>query len=175
MHNQPISIPMPSTSLRNQRLPSFSSNRFQLPRVRKARRPKWSRRRTNLSSGPSVGSNCARWCRLQIAPSTRWNSVASFRDASPSRPAASSGTWRRWRLGWLRGDQSPSPARSLLTSGNGDRARFESRVGFKQRHRRRDEHGDALLRRDPGIDDIRPLLHHVATLSFVFCLVVDAA
>ena len=68
-----------------------------------------------------------------------------------------------------------SPARSLLTSGNGDRALFESRVRLKQRHRRRDEHRDALLARDPGVDDIRPLLHHMAALHFVLRLVVDAA
>ena len=99
----------------------------------------------------------------------------NFRGVSPSRPAASSGTWRRSKRGWLRAEERRLAARSLLTSDNGDRARFESRVGFKQRHRRRDEHWDALLAHDPGVDDVRPLLHHMAALNFVLCLVVDAA
>ena len=74
-----------------------------------------------------------------------------------------------------RADPLRSPVRSIPTLRNGDRARFESRVGLKQRHRRGDEYRDALLARDPGVDDIRPLLHHMAALNFVLCLVVDSA
>jgi Acetyltransferase (GNAT) family len=47
---------------------------------------------------------------------------------SPFRPAASSGTWRRWGPGWLPADQPPLPARNLPTSGSGDRAL--SRAGW---------------------------------------------
>ena len=35
--------------------------------------------------------------------------------------------------------------------------------------------GTRFLPGDPGVDDVRPLLHHVATLHFVLGLVVDAA
>jgi hypothetical protein len=58
--------------------------------------------------------------------------------------------------------------------GNGDRALFESRVRLEHRHRRRDEHRNALLARNPGVNDVRPLLHHVPALNFVLGLVVDA-
>jgi hypothetical protein len=160
---------------RNQRLPSFSSNRFQLPRVRKTHgNGRWSRQRTNLSSGPSVDSSCARWCHSPIAPFTKWSSVENFHGASPSRPGASYGICRRSKPGWLHVDQPQLSAHSLPTSGNADRARLESRIGIEQRHRRRDEHRDALLARDPSVDDIRPLLHHMATLNFILSLVVDA-
>ena len=123
----------------------------------------------------SAGINCAKWCRLPTAPSTKWNSAENFRDASLFRPAASSGTSRKSKPGWPRADQPRSPARNLPMSGNGDHARFERWVRFKQRHRRRDEHRDALLARDPGVDDVRPLLHHMAALHLVLRLVVDAA
>lgn len=135
----------------------------------------WRQRQRNLSSALSVGSNCAKWFRSPTARSMRWSSEGNFRDASPSRRDASSGTSRRWRSGWLRADQPQSLARGLLTSGNGDHALFESRVGLKQRHRRRNEHRYALLARDPGVYDVRPLLHHMAALSLVLRLVVDAA
>ena len=85
-------------------------------------------------------------------------------DLSGSRSVA--------RLAPIRSDR---PRAIIPMLGNGDRARFESRVRLKQRHRRRDEYRDALLARDPGVDDIRPLLHHMATLHLVLCLVVDSA
>jgi hypothetical protein len=59
-------------------------------------------------------------------------------------------------------------------SGNGARARFDRRVQFKQRHPSWDEHRHALFASNPGIDDVRPFLHHVTALHFIFCLVVDA-
>lgn len=139
------------------------------------RRPPWRSSPSKQSSGRSADSNCVRWCRLRTAPSTKWSSAGNFRGASRSRRAASSGTWRKSKRGWLRAEQPPLIAPSLLTSGYGDRARFESRVWFKQRHRRRDEYRDALFPSDPGVDDVRPLLHHVATLNFVLRLVIDAA
>lgn len=93
---------------------------------------------------------------VPLADSTisRWSSAESFRDASLFPPVASSGTWRRSKPGWLRADQCQSLAPNLPTSGNGDRALFESRVGFKQRHRRRDEYRNALLPCNPGVDNI---------------------
>jgi putative transposase len=59
--------------------------------------------------------------------------------------------------------------------GNGGGALFESWVWLKQRHRGRNKHRDTLLASAPGIDDIRPLLHHMAALNFVLCFVVDTA
>ena len=135
----------------------------------------WHRKARRRLSERSGDSSCERWCRLPTAPSTRWNNAENFRGASPSRPAASSGTWRRSKRGWLHADRPQLSVRSLPMSGNGDRARFESRVGFKQRHRKRDEHRDALLASNPGVDDVRPLLHHMAALHLVLSLVVDSA
>jgi hypothetical protein len=98
-----------------------------------------------------------------------------FPRPSLSRPVAPSGIWRRSKPGWLRADQRQLSARSRRTSCNGDRALFESRVGLDQRHRRWDEHRHALLARDPGVDDVRPLLHHMAALHLVLRFVVNAA
>lgn len=52
------------------------------------------------------------------------------RDASLFHRAAWFGTSRKSKPGWPRADQPQSHARNLLTSGNGNRALFESRVGF---------------------------------------------
>ena len=177
MRNRPISVPTPSASLRTKSRTSILQQQSFSIAASSEIHGDWRcrQRRRNLSSGPFVGSNCARWFPSPIALSIRWSSAANFRGASPFRRAASSGTSRRSRPGWLRGDQPRLSARSPPTSGNGGRARFESRVGLKQRHRRRDEHRDVLLSSDPGIDDVRPLLHHVAALNFVFRFVVDAA
>ncbi len=153
----------------------FRSLSRSFPQEEELRRRRWLTEMTLLSSGPYVDNNCAKWCRSPIAPFTKWSSAGNFRGASPSRPAASYGICRRWRPGWLRADQARLSAHNLLTSGNGDRARFESRVGLKQRHRRRDEYRNALLARDPGVDDVRPLLHHMAALHLVLRLVVDSA
>ena len=136
---------------------------------------RWRRQPTYPSSERSADSNCAKLFRLQTALSTKWSSAENFRDALLFPPAASFGTSRKSKPGWPRADQPPSRARNLPMSGSGDRARFDRRVRFKQRHRRRDEYRDALLARDPGVDDVRPLLHHMAALHFVFCLVVNAA
>ena len=152
--------------------PAFA---FNCPEIENFGVWRWLQTWTDRSSGPSVVTNCVKWCRLLTAPSTKWNSAVNFRGASPSHLAASSGTWQRSKLGWLRADQPQLFERNLLTSGSDDRALFESRVGFKQRHRRRDEYRGTLLPSDPGVDDVRPLLHHMAALNFVFCLVVDAA
>jgi hypothetical protein len=136
---------------------------------------KWRRLRKHRSSGLSDDISCEKWSRLPTALFMKWNSAENFPDGSPSRRAASFGTWQKSRLGSPRADQPQSPARNLLMSGNGDRARFDRRVRFKQRHRRRDEYRNALLARDPCVDDVRPLLHHMAALNFVLRLVVDSA
>src|SRR6185437_6274802 len=105
----------------------------------------------------------------------RWNSAGNFLDASLFHRAASSGIWRRSKPGWPLAAQPLSLALNLPMSGSGGRALSESRVGFKQQHRRRDKHWDAPRARDPGVDDVRPLLHHMAALNFVLRLVVDSA
>ena len=77
---------------------------------------------------------------------------------------------------WLASRRSPrSSARNPLMSGNGAHALFESWVRLKQRHRRRDEHWHALLASNPSVDDVRPLLHHMAALHLVLRFVVDSA
>src|SRR5689334_14625228 len=97
----------------------------------------------------------------------KWNSAASSHAVLLSHLDAWSGTSPKSRPGWLHADRPQLSARSLLMSGNGGHARFESRVRLKQWHRRRDEHRNVLLASDPGVDDIRPLLHHMAALNFV--------
>ncbi len=157
-------------------LPSIDNDRVQSSASLGASGDKrWPSQQNLALSARSGDGSCAKWCLSPTAQFTKWSSEESFRGASPSRPAALSGIWRRSKRGWLRADQLQLSARSPLTSGSGDRALFESRVGFKQRHRRRDEYRDAFLARDPGVDDIRPFLHHMATLHLVLCLVVDSA
>ena len=176
-HNHPILVPAPSTSRQTKSRPSiFRRQSLSIAvRLETSGDWRWHQQRRYLSSGPSVGSNCAKWCRLPTAPSMRWSSAENFRGASRCPRAASSGISRKSKPGWPRADQPPSRARNLPMSGNGDRARFDRRVRLKQRHRRRDEYRNALLARDPGVDDVRPLLHHMAALHFIFRLVVNAA
>jgi hypothetical protein len=145
------------------------------PEEEELRRRGWLSGMTARSSGLSVDTNCAKWCRSLTAPFTRWNSAGSFPGASLSRRVVWYGIWRRSKPGWPRADQHRSSARNRPMSGSGGRARFESRVWLKQRHRRRDEYRHALLAFGPGVDDIRPFLHHVATLHLVLRLVVNAA
>src|SRR5208337_1016016 len=103
----------------------------------------------------------------------KWNSAANFRDVLLSHRAALSGIWRRSKPGWPPVDRLRLPVLNRPTLGNGGGARFECRVWFKQRHRRRDEDRHAFLAGGASVDDIRPFLHHVATLHLVLCLVVD--
>jgi hypothetical protein len=177
MHNHPIFVPTPSTSLRTKSTTSILQQQsLSIAASRKTHGDwGWRQQRRSLSNGPSVGSSCARWYRLPTAPFMRWSSAGNFRDASLFRRAAWSGTSQKSKPGWPRADQPQSLARNLLMSGNGDHARFDRRVRFKQRHRRRDEYRNALLARDPCVDDVRPLLHHMAALNFVLRLVVDSA
>src|SRR5690348_4149642 len=52
---------------------------------------RWLSGRRDRSSGPSVGSNCAKWCPSPTAQFTRWSSAASSRGVLRSPPAASYG------------------------------------------------------------------------------------
>ena len=80
---------------------------------------RWRPPLINPLSRPSVDSNCARWCPLLIAPSMRWSSAASSRDASRSRPGALYGIWAKSKHGSPRGDPHPSPARNIPMLCNG--------------------------------------------------------
>ena len=106
-------------------LPSFGNDRFQLPSEHRGERHGSGIGEIDQAddSTASIAGNGA--ARRQHA-SMRWSSAANSRGASPSRPVASSGTWRKSKPGWPHADQPPSRARNLLMSGNGDRARFDS-------------------------------------------------
>src|SRR5689334_19568479 len=55
------------------------------------------------------------------------------------------------------------------------RDRLKCRIKLHQRHSRWQENGRVFTAFDPRVHDVGPLLHHVATLSLVLCLVVDTA
>ena len=89
-----------------------------------------------------------------------------------------------WDLGeveaWLARADGPRRAprrgaRLTRTSASAEAAPSKRRVRNQHRHRRRNENREMFSSRHPGVDDIRPLLHHVPPLRFVFRLVVDAA
>ena len=55
-------------------------------------------------------------------------------------------------------------ARPVKAAGSGSRDGIDG--GIERRH--------VLSARDPGVNDVRPFLHHMPALNFVFGLVVDA-
>jgi hypothetical protein len=104
----------------------------------------------------------------------RWSSEVNFLGVSLYHRAALFGTWLKSKLGWPLVDRAQLPARNLRMSGSGGHDRLDRRIWRKKSHRRRDKHGHSLSARYPRIDDIRPLLHHMAPLNFVLSLFIDA-
>ena len=84
-----------------------------------------------------------------------------------------------WKPGWPNADgprKAPRcGARLTRTSTSAEAAPSKRRVRNQHRDRRRNENREMFSSRHPGVDDIRPLLHHVPPLRFVFRLVVDTA
>ena len=135
----------------------------------------WRALRKYRSSGQSADRSCARWCLWQTAPFMRWNGVENFLVASPFRRGVLSGICAKSRPGWPLAERHLYVARNILTSASAAHIPSKSGIECQKRHRRRDKDWDVLLARNPGVDDVRPLLHHMATLHFVFGFVVDAA
>jgi len=109
----------------------------------------------------------------------KWSSVENFPAALRSQPDAWSGISLKWKRGLPNADarrKMPQLVELLTrTSINAEPGPSKCGVGNQQRHRRWDENRDMLSTSHPGVNDVRPLLHHVAPLQLVLGLVVDAA
>jgi hypothetical protein len=106
-------------SERAEGLPSFGDGRFQSGCGWSQGGERWRRKARHQSNVRSVDSNCARSCPWPTAPSMRWSSAASSRDASRSRPGALYGIWAKSKHGSLRVDPHPSPVRNIPMLCNG--------------------------------------------------------
>ena len=142
-------------------------------------RESWVRTASNQSNEPSAGTHCGKSCRLQTRLFMKWSSAENSLAALHSRPAAWSGTLPKWKPGWRNVDVRQRVQRRVdlrtQTYVNAEPGPSKCRVRNQQRHRRRDENRDMLSTSHPGVNDVRPLLHHVAPLRFVLGLVIDAA
>jgi hypothetical protein len=106
-------------SERAEGLPSFGDDRFQSGCGWSQGGERWRRKASHQSNVRSVDSNCARSCPWPTAPSMRWSSAASSRDASRSPPGALYGIWAKSKHGSPHVDPHPSLVRNILTLCNG--------------------------------------------------------